>query len=129
MPHGPNVPNPKEQDNTRGQSDPAPKVWMMRSIRKNVSTFPPLLLLLACMHPPLFGASPVILLVADDGGYAEFGFQQPFVSKAIEFKTPHLDALAEESIVFPQGYVSGTVCSPTRAGLISDRYQQRLGYE
>jgi autotransporter-associated beta strand protein len=102
---------------------------MITWTRKIVSTFPPLLLLLACMYPPLFGASPVILLVADDGGYAEFGFQQPFVSKAIEFKTPHLDALAGESIVFPQGYVSGTVCSPTRAGLISGRYQQRLGYE
>jgi arylsulfatase A-like enzyme len=41
--------------------------------------------------------------------------------------TPHLDALANEGIICRQGYVSGHVCSPTRAGLMTGRYQQRFG--
>lgn len=71
----------------------------------------------------------VVFIVSDDGGYSEFGFQDARTGKTTEFKTPHLDALAAESIVFDQGYVSGTVCSPSRAGFLTGRYQQRLGYE
>jgi arylsulfatase A-like enzyme len=41
--------------------------------------------------------------------------------------TPHLDALAREGVWFSQGYITGNVCSPTRAGLLTGRYQQRAG--
>ncbi len=66
----------------------------------------------------------IILLFADDAGYHDFGFQG---SKT--FSTPHLDKLASEGIVFNQAYTTAAVCGPSRAGLLSGKYQQRFGME
>jgi len=66
----------------------------------------------------------IVLLFADDAGYADFGFQGSEV-----MKTPHLDQLAAEGVKFTQGYVSASVCGPSRAGLITGKYQQRYGFE
>ncbi len=66
----------------------------------------------------------IVVIVADDLGYGDVLFN-PLHPK--EVTTPHLDALARESVICRQGYVSGHVCSPTRAGLMTGRYQQRLG--
>ena len=66
----------------------------------------------------------IVLIIVDDAGYHDFGFQG---SKT--FKTPHIDALAKSGIVFSQAYVTAAVCGPSRAGLITGRYQQRFGFE
>ena len=66
----------------------------------------------------------VLLIVSDDQGYADTGFQG---SKDIV--TPHLDRLAASGIRFTSGYVTHPYCSPTRAGLMTGRYQQRFGHE
>ena len=66
----------------------------------------------------------IILILSDDAGYADFGFQG---SK--EMKTPHLDKLASEGVRFAQAYVSASVCGPSRAGIITGKYQQRFGFE
>lgn len=66
----------------------------------------------------------VLILLCDDVGWAELGFQG---SKDIP--TPHIDSIATSGIRFPQGYVSGPYCSPTRAGLLTGRYQTRFGHE
>lgn len=66
----------------------------------------------------------IIVIMADDLGYADVRFN-PRASKHVS--TPHLDQLAKEAVVFRQGYVTGHVCSPTRAALMTGRYQQRLG--
>lgn len=66
----------------------------------------------------------IILLFADDAGYADFGFQG-----SQEMKTPNLDALAQTGVKFTQGYVSASVCGPSRAGLMTGRYQQKFGFE
>jgi len=66
----------------------------------------------------------IVFLFADDAGYADFGFQG-----STEMKTPHLDKLASEGMTFTQGYVSGSTCGPSRAGIITGKYQQRFGYE
>ncbi len=66
----------------------------------------------------------VVVLVADDLGYADVGFHG-----GKEIPTPHLDALAAAGARFSSGYVSCPVCSPTRAGLVTGRYQQRFGHE
>lgn len=66
----------------------------------------------------------ILLIVSDDHGYADAGFQG---SKDIP--TPHLDRLAGEGLRCTQGYVSHPYCSPTRAGLMTGRYQQRFGHE
>ena len=66
----------------------------------------------------------VIVFLSDDVGYGEYGFQG---NKQIP--TPHIDSIAAGGVRFTQGYVSGPYCSPTRAGLMTGRYQTRFGHE
>ena len=66
----------------------------------------------------------ILLILADDLGFEDLGFQG---SKDIQ--TPHLDALAAGSIRFTDGHTTASVCSPSRAGLMTGRYQQRFGHE
>ena len=70
------------------------------------------------------GQPNIVLLFADDAGYADFGFHG---SRIIQ--TPSLDELARTGVLFSQGYVSDPTCGPSRAGLITGRYQQRFGFE
>ncbi|MDQ3622867.1 MAG: sulfatase-like hydrolase/transferase, partial [Verrucomicrobiota bacterium] len=66
----------------------------------------------------------ILVFLCDDTGWGEFGFQGNS-----EIPTPHIDSIAKNGVRFPQGYVSGTYCSPTRAGLMTGRYQTRFGHE
>jgi arylsulfatase A-like enzyme len=92
---------------------------------KRLLTFALLCVLCAFAFDSSAVAKPnIIVIVADDLGYADVAFN-PLHPK--EITTPHLDALAKAGVICRQGYVSGHVCSPTRAGLMTGRYQQRLG--
>lgn len=66
----------------------------------------------------------IIFLFSDDAGYADFGFQGSEI-----MKTPNLDKLSKEGVKFTQGYVTDATCGPSRAGLITGKYQQRFGYQ
>ena len=66
----------------------------------------------------------IIVIVGDDMGYHDIG-----VHGAIDVPTPHIDSLAKNGIRCTNGYVSGPYCSPTRAGLLTGRYQTRFGHE
>ena len=66
----------------------------------------------------------ILLIVGDDMGYADVGFHG-----CKDIPTPHLDALSSSGARFSNGYVSGPYCSPTRAGLLTGRYQVRFGHE
>ena len=66
----------------------------------------------------------VILILSDDHGYSEIGLQG-----CKEVATPNIDSIAKNGVRFTNGYVSCPVCSPTRAGLMTGRYQQRFGHE
>jgi arylsulfatase A-like enzyme len=66
----------------------------------------------------------VVILLADDLGYADLGFQG-----CKDIPTPNLDGLAKGGVRCTSGYVSGPYCSPTRAGLMTGRYQTRFGHE
>ena len=66
----------------------------------------------------------ILLIVGDDMGYADVGFHG-----CKDIPTPNLDALAASGVRFSSGYVSGPYCSPTRAGLLTGRYQTRFGHE
>jgi arylsulfatase A-like enzyme len=74
---------------------------------------------LAAERPP-----NALIFMCDDTGWGEFGFQG-----GKDIPTPHIDSLAAGGIRFTQGYVSGPYCSPTRAGLLTGRYQTRFGHE
>lgn len=69
-------------------------------------------------------APNIILIVADDLGYGDTG-----VYGSTLIKTPNIDALAHSGVRFTAGYVTHPVCSPSRAALMTGRYQQRFGYE
>src|SRR6266545_2102909 len=96
---------------------------------------PRALLLLALASYPAFAADAgpvgktasrpnILLIIADDLGYGELTCQgNP------QIPTPHIDSIAKNGIRFTSGYVSGPYCSPTRAGLMTGRYQQRYGHE
>ncbi len=66
----------------------------------------------------------IIIILVDDAGYADFGFMG-----CKDLQTPNIDKLAAQSVRFTDGHVSATVCSPSRAGLLTGKYQQRFGYE
>lgn len=66
----------------------------------------------------------IVFIFSDDAGYADFGFQG---SKTM--MTPHLDQLAKEGMNFQQAYVTDATCGPSRAGIITGKYQQRFGFE
>lgn len=66
----------------------------------------------------------IVLIVADDLGYHELGVQG-----CKDIPTPNIDTIARNGVRFTSGYVSCPVCSPTRAGLMTGRYQQRFGHE
>lgn len=66
----------------------------------------------------------VVLIVADDLGYGEPGCQG-----GRDVPTPNLDRIAGEGVRFTQGYVTASVCAPSRAALLTGKYQTRFGFE
>ena len=66
----------------------------------------------------------ILIILADDAGYSDFGFMG-----SDEIKTPNIDKLASDGVMFNNAYVSASVCSPSRAGLLTGMYQQRFGHE
>jgi len=64
----------------------------------------------------------VVLLLADDLGYSDLGCYG-----CKDIKTPHLDHLAADGVRFTSFYANGPECTPTRAALLTGRYQQRIG--
>ncbi|WP_340114618.1 sulfatase-like hydrolase/transferase [Maribellus mangrovi] len=65
----------------------------------------------------------LIVILVDDMGYADVGF-----NGCTDIPTPHIDKLAEGGVRFTNGYVSYCVCGPSRAGLLTGRYQDRFGF-
>ena len=66
-----------------------------------------------------------IIIYTDDQGYADIGA----AGIVQDIKTPHLDKLAGDGARFTHGYVTAPICGPSRAGLMTGRYQQRMGME
>jgi arylsulfatase A-like enzyme len=66
----------------------------------------------------------ILVILSDDVGWGEYGFQG-----GKDIPTPNIDSIARNGVRFVQGYVSGPYCSPTRAGLMTGRYQTRFGHE
>jgi arylsulfatase A-like enzyme len=69
-------------------------------------------------------ARNVVVIVADDLGYADVSTYAPG-----RIPTPNIDRIGNEGVRFTDGYVTASVCSPSRAGLLTGRYQQRFGFE
>lgn len=67
----------------------------------------------------------IILIYSDDHGWADLGIQ----GSDKDIRTPNLDAMAREGVRFTRGYVTAPQCVPSRAGVLTGRYQQRFGVE
>lgn len=100
----------------------------MPSPAPNPPLFRPMRLLSFLLAPlaALAADKPNIILVySDDHGWADLGVQ----GSDQDIRTPHLDAMAREGVRFTRGYVSAPQCVPSRAGVLTGRYQQRFGVE
>lgn len=67
----------------------------------------------------------IIVILVDDMGYGDLGCQ----GTVSDVRTPHIDTLAENGIRFTQAYVTAPQCGPSRAAMLSGRYQNRFGFE
>ena len=67
----------------------------------------------------------IVIIFSDDQGWGDLGAHAALK----DISTPHLDALAEDGVRCSVGYVTAPQCSPSRAGLLTGRYQQRFGYD
>jgi len=85
-------------------------------------------LLLACFESTgkaaVLDKPNLIVIMTDDLGYADVGF-----NGCKDIPTPNIDKIADNGVRFTSGYVTYSVCSPSRAGFITGRYPQRFGYE
>ena len=86
-----------------------------------------LILALLFVVTPVGGASQpnVIVIFTDDHGYADLSCQGVFY----DVKTPHMDSLASGGVRMTDGYSTAPQCGPSRVGLISGVYQNKIGYE
>ena len=83
-----------------------------------------IILLALCSQLSAADKPNIIIFLADDLGYADVGF-----NGCEDIPTPHIDSIAEKGVKFTDGYANHPVCSPSRAGLLSGRYQHRFGFE
>lgn len=66
----------------------------------------------------------IVVILSDDHGYADVScYEHP-----PEISTPNIDRIAKRGVRFTQGYATAYVCAPTRAALMTGRYQQRFGF-
>ncbi len=66
----------------------------------------------------------IVLLLADDLGKTDVSlYGSPHI------KTPHIDSIGRDGATFTEGYITSPICAPSRAGLLTGRYQQRFGFE
>ena len=79
-------------------------------------------LVFSCASKEVNDLPNIIIFFTDDQGFADLGSYG-----AEGFETPHLDQIAREGIRFTNFYVPATVCTPSRAGLLTGRYPKRAG--
>ena len=85
----------------------------------------PLAALNAADAPRPAGKPNIIVILTDDQGDADLSCQR----QVPDIKTPNLDFLAGQGVRLTAGYVTAPQCSPSRAGLITGRYQQKFGLD
>ena len=94
----------------------------MRRLVLSIAIFA--LALASLQAQPVPSRPNIVLIITDDVGYGDLGSYG-----APDIKTPNIDSLAKAGTRFTQFYANGSSCTPTRAGLISGRYQQRFNLE
>src|SRR5688500_13114842 len=87
-----------------------------------------ILLTIACVVHQTVSAQTqrpnIVLIVSDDAGYSDGA-----IHRSRDMPTPNIDQLAREGTRSTNSYETRPTCSPTRAGLMTGRYPQRVGFE
>jgi len=105
------------------QRDQAGRAGVVQGVRGRVTPLVLAMLTAAavgCARPP--DRPNFIVILTDDQGYGDTGRYG-----AVGFETPSLDRLADEGIRFTDFYVPATVCTPSRAALLTGSYPKRVG--
>ena len=84
----------------------------------------PLAVIHAADLPKPAGRPNILLILSDDMGYGDIG-----AHNCKDIPTPNIDRIAAHGVRFTDSYANGSFCTPTRAALMSGRYQQRHGNE
>ena len=85
-----------------------------------------ILLFTQCSKGPVENTKPnIIVIFTDDHGYADLGVQ----GQLADLKTPYIDELAKEGVRMTSGYITAPQCTPSRAGLLTGRHQQKFGLD
>lgn len=97
----------------------------MKRINKTISiilyVFVGIIILSLCVEPKVNIDKPnIIFILTDDLGYADIG-----CFGATDIRTPHIDKLAESGIILSSLYTTASVCTPSRAALMTGRYPKR----
>lgn len=106
-------------------TSPSPTAPLLRNGRR----FARMMAVTACLLASAAAANAqerpnTVLIVSDDQGYADIScYPHPD-----EVSTPNMDRIAAGGVRMTSGYASCPVCAPTRAGLLTGRYQQRFGF-
>jgi arylsulfatase A-like enzyme len=66
----------------------------------------------------------ILLILVDDLGYGDLG-----ITGSKQVQTPHIDAVFRSGVQFTTGYVTSAVCAPSRAGLLTGKFQNRFGFD
>lgn len=93
------------------------QIEIMRKIQIILSVLFALFLMSCKQHQP-----NILFILVDDLGYADVGF----LGLKAGVNTPNIDALRQESMLFPNAYTASPVCSPTRASLMTGKYPSSL---
>lgn len=96
----------------------------MKRLKPFISSLLSCLSLFCYTNIPAQNSPNVIVILSDDAGYNDFECYG-----GNEIPTPHINTLAKEGTKFTNAYVTASVCAPSRAGLLTGRYQQRFGFE
>ena len=78
--------------------------------------------------PPNERLPNIVVILADDMGFNDISFTNGGAADG-SLQTPNIDTLAQQGVVFTNGYAANATCAPSRAALVTGRYSTRFGYE
>ncbi|MBI1288046.1 MAG: sulfatase-like hydrolase/transferase [Flavobacteriales bacterium] len=79
---------------------------------------------LSTIHPDSVRKPNIVIIIADDLGKTDISlYGHPPI------QTPNIDSIGLKGMTFTEGYITSPICAPSRAGMLTGRYQQRFGFE